>query len=138
MPPAPKRRWPRFTLRTLFVVVGIPLILIGAAFYLYNSVNSSIRNAYAGWWVADMVVEHMKAHDGAWPKGWNDLDEPYEICVRRSGATLDPPRTSRPRRCRLERRTQEPGRRQGRWTSAAVQGYLVARWKRFALVRSRT
>ena len=85
MTTAPKRRWPRFTLRTLFVVVTVFLSVGGAAFYVYYSVNSSVRNAYAAWWVADMVVDHMKAHDGTWPKGWDDLADSYETCVHRSG-----------------------------------------------------
>lgn len=32
-----------------------------------------------------MVIEHLKANDNAWPKGWDDLRKPYETCVLRSG-----------------------------------------------------
>jgi hypothetical protein len=53
--------------------------------YVYYRVNLDTRNAYAVWWVADMVIEHMKARGGAWPKSWEDLREPYAASVRTSG-----------------------------------------------------
>jgi hypothetical protein len=57
----------------------------GAAYYAYWKIDSTTRDAYAVWWVADMVIEYMETHNGEWPRGWDDLHEPYETCVRRSG-----------------------------------------------------
>ncbi len=32
-----------------------------------------------------MVVEHLDANDGEWPKNWNALRDDYQTCVKRSG-----------------------------------------------------
>jgi hypothetical protein len=53
----------RFKLRTVILIV-VALFAVAAFLYLANVASQTIRNAYATWWVADMVVEHMKAnHD---------------------------------------------------------------------------
>ncbi len=44
-------------------------------------VKNAIRNSYAVWWVADMVVEHLDANDDEWPKDWGDLRDDYQTCV---------------------------------------------------------
>ncbi len=64
------------------------LILVAAICcggYFVHRTNEAVKNAYAVWWVADMVIEYMKANDGRWPKSWDDLRQPYEICTNRSG-----------------------------------------------------
>ncbi len=68
----------------LFIVLTIALV-VGGAWFAYHKVDASVRNSYAVWWVAAMVIEHMQAHDGDWPKDWSDLNDDYELCVRRSG-----------------------------------------------------
>jgi hypothetical protein len=74
-------RRPRVRLATTVLV----LIAGGGAVYLVSRSDAAVRNAYAAWWVADMVIEYLETHGGAWPRGWDDLQEPYEECVRRSG-----------------------------------------------------
>ncbi|WP_339744395.1 hypothetical protein [uncultured Rubinisphaera sp.] len=64
----------------LFFVIAIITGLIIA----YQA-NQTIRNAYAVWWVADMVIEHLKANEDRWPADWDDLRDDYETCIRRSG-----------------------------------------------------
>ena len=59
------------------------LLLVGG--YYLHRLNQGIRNSYAVWWVADMVVEHMKANDDLWPKNWDDLRDDYQTCTERSG-----------------------------------------------------
>lgn len=59
-------------------------VLAGGGYWLFR-VRESIHNSYAVWWVADMVVEHLKANSGRWPAGWEDLRDDYQTCVRRSG-----------------------------------------------------
>ena len=65
------------------------MLLIGlfsfAGVSVYRTVYVVVPDAYAQWWVADMVIEHMERNDGAWPKSWDDLREPYTICAGRSG-----------------------------------------------------
>lgn len=71
---------------TIAVLVG----LVSAGFYFatlahhYSSVT--VPNCYAVWWVADMVIEHLESNGGRWPTTWDDLQDDYDACVRRSGA----------------------------------------------------
>lgn len=64
--------------------VAIAALLVGAGYYLHR-VNQGIRNSYAVWWVADMVVEHLIANDNQWPKNWDDLRDDYQTCIAASG-----------------------------------------------------
>ena len=34
---------------------------------------------------AAMVIEHLRTHQNAWPKHWNDLQDDYEIVAKRWG-----------------------------------------------------
>jgi len=75
----------RFRIRTLFILVGIAS-LIGFAASTIVQMNSTVRNAYAGWWVGDMVVEHLRANNDVWPKNWDELTDDYQTCVANAGA----------------------------------------------------
>jgi hypothetical protein len=53
---------------------GILGVLIGFFAYAYHhAMNVIIPNAYAVWWTADLVIEHMETHGGAWPRSWDEL-----------------------------------------------------------------
>ena len=70
-----------------FVLVAV-VAGIGYCIRLANDLqelNEIIRNSYAVWWVADMVIEHQLANEGAWPRNWDDLRDDYQTCVKRSG-----------------------------------------------------
>jgi hypothetical protein len=69
----------------LKIIVGILVVAIGVGAWTIHCSMESVRNAYAVWWVADMVVEHLKANGGAWPQSWDDLRDDYHTCVKRSG-----------------------------------------------------
>lgn len=75
----------RFRIRTLLIVVAIAAIVAFGISTLME-VNNTIRNAYAGWWVGDMVVEHLRANNDEWPKNWDDLTDDYQTCVANAGA----------------------------------------------------
>ena len=62
----------------------IGFIVGGVAMY-FNHVNQTIRNAYAMWWVADMVLVHLDTNNSERPKCWEDLRDDYDVCVARSG-----------------------------------------------------
>ena len=64
-------------------IVAVAILLAGA--YWLHRVNQGIRNSYAVGWVANMVVEHMKANENQWPSDWDDLQDDYQTCVDRSG-----------------------------------------------------
>jgi hypothetical protein len=59
-------------------------IVLGG-YSIYRHIDAVLRDSYAQWWVADMVIEHMERNDGNWPRSWDDFAEPYEICAGRSG-----------------------------------------------------
>lgn len=68
--------------RIIRIVLGIAIITGLVVAYL---ANQTIRNAYAVWCVADMVIEHLKANEDRWPADWDDLRDDYETCTKRSG-----------------------------------------------------
>ncbi|MCH2211889.1 MAG: hypothetical protein MK110_11350 [Fuerstiella sp.] len=76
--PEPEKR---SRLPTVCVVL---VILCLAGGYCLHRLNQGVRNAYAVWWVADLVVEHMKANNNQWPTGWDDLRDDYQTCTERS------------------------------------------------------
>lgn len=55
----------------------------GVVYVVYQSAMTAVHNSYAVWWVADVVIEHMETHDGAWPKGRNDLRESYASLTKK-------------------------------------------------------
>ncbi|MEK6234821.1 MAG: hypothetical protein N2C14_08920, partial [Planctomycetales bacterium] len=59
-------------------------LLVGGAWFVNHKIDAVIRNAYAVWWVADMIIVYMEDNDNAWPQGWDDLHKPYEKLVERS------------------------------------------------------
>lgn len=66
------------------VAVAAALLAI-AAYGVYDSFDRKLRNCYAVWWVADMVIEHLIANDDEWPSSWDDLRDDYQTCANRSG-----------------------------------------------------
>jgi len=56
-------------------VLGASLLVV---FAVYRSVTGTFADAYAVWSVARIVNDYMDAHEGSWPKGWEDLRSTYE------------------------------------------------------------
>jgi hypothetical protein len=69
----------------IVIVIGAVLLATtaGAVYAVYQSAMNAVHNSYAVWWVADVVIEHMETHDGAWPKGWSDLRESYASLTKK-------------------------------------------------------
>jgi hypothetical protein len=67
------------------LIVTICAVVILAGVLLYRHIDSVIRNSYAQWWVADMVIEHLESNDQRWPQSWDELRDDYQTCVKRSG-----------------------------------------------------
>jgi len=71
----------------IFVVIGVfPLLsIIGLVVWFGYQVSQVRPNAYAVWWTADLVIEHMERHGGAWPQSWEELratsDQAYKGAV---------------------------------------------------------
>src|SRR5438046_1525767 len=63
------------TKRCLIVgfVIVIVAIAVWASVVFIRAVLDVPRQAYAGWWTADLVIAYMERHDGAWPRNWEDL-----------------------------------------------------------------
>ena len=59
------------------VVAGfVTTLYVGWYVYFLDAVV--LPNAYSQDWVSAMIIDYMKAHDDAWPRGWDDLRDPYE------------------------------------------------------------
>ena len=67
------------------LILAILLSCILAVVLIWRHVDNTVRNCYAQWWVADMVILHLNANDQQWPQSWNDLRDDYEVCIKRSG-----------------------------------------------------
>jgi hypothetical protein len=64
------------TRRNRNIIVGVVAVLLaGAGFIVWigYQVLQVQRNAYAVWWTADLVIEHMEKHGGSWPRSWDEL-----------------------------------------------------------------
>jgi hypothetical protein len=76
------RHWKKLILLVLL------LLLLGGAWFGYcgyRFATVEAPHAYAVEWVAGMTIEFMERNDGAWPKNWDDLREPYESAVNQVG-----------------------------------------------------
>ena len=79
-----KMRKPHKTL-VRWAVLGVCIAGFSFAFFAYRTMDATLRNSYAVWWVADMVTVHLAANHGSWPHSWDDLRDDYETCVKHSG-----------------------------------------------------
>jgi hypothetical protein len=60
------------------IVAVIVMVLIGG--WMLCCALKAVEDSYEVWWVAESVVEYLKANDNRWPKSWNDLREPSQKC----------------------------------------------------------
>ncbi|MCH2202852.1 MAG: hypothetical protein MK102_12845 [Fuerstiella sp.] len=65
------------------IVCLVLVILCLAGGYSLHRLNEQIRNAYVVGWVAEMVVEHLKANNNQLPKNWDDLRDDYRTRIER-------------------------------------------------------
>jgi hypothetical protein len=70
------RRFRRWGCAALFLgaLLGIAVV----AYQVYYFFHVVMPDAYGQWVLADVVIQYMEWHDGAWPRDWNDLQEPFE------------------------------------------------------------
>lgn len=77
------------TVRRRILLVGLFLVItagIAFAYLFYRSLDRT-NNAYAAWWAADLVMEYMESHKGAWPQSWDELRKISERGYRGSAVT---------------------------------------------------
>jgi len=71
------------------IAAALLIFLIGVIGYVIHRVNHvvtvTVPNAYAMEWVSGMVIGHMEANQGQWPRGWDELRDDYEAAVEQSG-----------------------------------------------------
>jgi hypothetical protein len=70
-----RSRWFRITLRTC--LIGLAIGVVGFVITTYLAISEMCYNIYVPVGAVDLVVEHMKAHNGAWPKNWDELHETF-------------------------------------------------------------
>lgn len=74
LPPVMTRR-KRIIVALTKALVGFAIAMVcWTAFRLYRVVKVGIPEAYAAWTTADLIIDHVQTHDGAWPAGWTDLN----------------------------------------------------------------
>ena len=65
------------TRRTRIIIGSVSALILAVAGFLayaaYQAGHVVIPNAYAVWWTADLVIDHMEKHGGAWPRNWEEL-----------------------------------------------------------------
>ena len=54
----------------LVLVIGY---LVWTGYRIWDLTKYKIRDAYAGWETGLLIIDHLKTHTNAWPKGWADL-----------------------------------------------------------------
>jgi len=77
----------RTVLRMLIVLTVLGVLYVGIDIWM--TFNYGIDDGYAQWGAADMLIDYMEAHDGAWPRGWDDLRPQFEDNKGRVGWTYD-------------------------------------------------
>jgi hypothetical protein len=71
------------------IVIVIAVLLAGVGFVVWfgYQVMQVPRDAYAVWWTADLVVEHMEKHGGSWPRSWDELRVTSEQAYKGTAST---------------------------------------------------
>lgn len=78
-----------------FVIIGVLFASIGACafaicgIYAMVSAGHTARQAYYVQCVSEMIIFHLDANDGQWPKQWGDLRDDKAKCGTLGGWTLD-------------------------------------------------
>ena len=71
------------------IVIVLAVLVAGGGFivWLGYQVAQVPANAYAVWWTADLVIEHMEKHAGAWPHSWEELRTTSEQAYKGTTST---------------------------------------------------
>lgn len=62
----------RFSLKRLLILVAVLSVILAGVAVLRN-VQNTILDAYRVWDTARALESYMDAHEGAWPKNWDEL-----------------------------------------------------------------
>lgn len=81
------RRRRRTVLGVLFTLLVLAVLCIGTAIWM--SFTYGIDDGYAQWGAAEMVIDYLETHDGAWPRSWDDLQPQFDADKGRVGWTYD-------------------------------------------------
>ena len=66
----------RMTRRKRNIIVAVlAIVLAGVGFLIWSAyrLKGASLDAYAAWWTADLVIEHMERNGGSWPRSWDEL-----------------------------------------------------------------
>lgn len=79
------------TRRTKIILGSVGgVVAAAAAFFAYAAYQTThviVPNAYAVWWTADLVIDHMERHHGAWPRSWEELRATGEQTYKGTAST---------------------------------------------------
>ena len=70
------RRRRRTVLGVLVALLVLAVLCVGIV--LWMCVTYGIDDGYAQWGAAEMVIDYLETHDGAWPRSWDDLQSQFD------------------------------------------------------------
>ena len=75
-----RRRSFQFTLRRLLISAAVIATLLAGGVALVRVVRhpGSDSGAYELWLAEEVLVNHLAANNGAWPRDWDDLQSTYD------------------------------------------------------------
>ena len=72
----------QFRLRTLFILVAITALVLWIGRSLFEAYQAP-WDSYATWDGANLIIDHLRDHNGEWPKDWNDIN----LALQKRGQT---------------------------------------------------
>ncbi len=79
-----RKRTVKITLLTILTIVIIGLVGTGIA--LYRGFMEAMYDIYAPIGAADLLIEHMKANNDAWPRSWEELHKTFLLVQEQGGS----------------------------------------------------
>lgn len=71
-----RRRWLRFSLRGLLILILIAALAGG--YCLYLGISTSLhaeRGLHAALLTVELLTDYVQQHEGQWPRSWSDLED---------------------------------------------------------------
>ncbi len=59
------------------------IAVLGLFVSAYFALDNGLRNIYGSASAAPLVIEHMRTHDGRWPRNWDELHQTYLVMERK-------------------------------------------------------
>jgi hypothetical protein len=75
----------RFKITLITATIVVTIGFVGFGIGLYRAAWEGLYDVYVPDGAAYLVIEHMKANDGAWPRSWEELHKTFLSIQERNG-----------------------------------------------------